>query len=64
MAGIKIKVRPLRTPNFLILENQATAPRQDGFLESGKIPVKEAPKELILKLCEEFKQAMLEKAGY
>lgn len=61
MAEIKQKLAPFRVPNFVLLE-MPPRPRGDGFnMDTPKLPLHEVPEDVLLQLCEEFKQAVLEK---
>jgi len=63
MVFIKTKLKPIKTPNF-ILEESKPGSRDKGFVEGKKHAVADLDRETIIALCEQFKSDMLQKAGY
>lgn len=60
MATIEQKLKPFGTPNFVIIE-QPPGRRQDGFKEAPSIPLRDVPEQVLLQMCEDFKQEVLRK---
>ena len=58
----KVKLQPFQTPNYVIM---ATSPgkREDGWKEAPKFHISTLDKEDLIKLCDEFKENVLKKAG-
>lgn len=60
--NITVKLRPFNVPNFVLTEPEPK-PRQEGFSESPKYALCDLDPSTLEKLCEEFTQAVFEKAG-
>lgn len=61
-AKIEIELQPFSVPNF-VLTVQQPRPKQDGIQETPKYPLSELDAETLGKLCDEFRDAVFEKAG-
>lgn len=67
MASLNVKLKPFSIPNFVLIIDERRGTRQDGFNgfnQSQSIPLKDVPKEVLIEMCEEFKNNILAKAGY
>jgi len=62
MADIKVKLRPLMTPNYAIQEMPAGL-KQDGLRELPKFALSELDAETLSDLCDEFRREIFTKAG-
>jgi len=60
---LEVELKPFTVPNYVI---QVKEPRliQDGFNSSEGIPLNQLSRETLIKLCEEFKNSVLNKGGY
>lgn len=60
MADIKLKLKPFGTPNFVLLDAHPGR-REDGIKETSSIPLSEVPEEVLVEMCDDFKQEVLRK---
>lgn len=58
-----IKLRPIRVPNYIIVDAEQTATRKDGFPELPTYHISELDRETLIDLADEFKTNLLRKAG-
>lgn len=62
---IELELKPFMTPNFVIAKDNKIYQRQDGAnFEQKSIALKDVPRETLLEMCEQFKNDVLQKAGY
>ena len=59
----EIELQPFRTPNF-VLPVQPIGCRQNGFTPQAGIPLSELSKETLTKMCEQFRDEVMRKAGH
>ena len=65
MSEIKLKLKPFMTPNFVIIQDERIAKREDGFNSDNKsLALKDVPRETLIEMCDQFKEEVLRKAGY
>jgi hypothetical protein len=61
--NIKIELQPFSTPNF-VLEKQKPGLKQDGFKEGRVYDLNEIEKDELEKMCKDFRDEIMRKAGY
>lgn len=61
MGELKVKLKPFRVPEYVIQDMPAD-PRHDGFKEPPKYHLGQLDDDLLLEMCEDFKNNVLEKA--
>jgi len=59
---IEVDLKPFGIPNFVIVK-QEPGLKQDGLQESKQYKISELDSGTLLKMCEEFKISVFEKAG-
>jgi len=57
-----VELLPFRVPNYVI-QKMPVRPRQEGFHEAPKYHLSELDTETLISLCDQFKVAVLIKAG-
>jgi len=62
MIKVNIELEPFRVPNYVLVKQKAGL-RQDGFqVDTPKYHVRDLDVETLERLCNEFRQAIFEKA--
>lgn len=59
---IEVELQPFSVPNY-VLTVQEPRPKQDGIQETPKYHLSELSPETLDRLCDEFRDAVFEKAG-
>lgn len=59
---IEVDLKPFIVPNFVLIAPKAGL-KQDGFKVGDKYALSQLDSEILLKMCEEFKMSVFEKAG-
>ena len=59
---IKLKLKPLSVPNFVIAESRPST-RQEGWKESSSFPLSDLDAETLNEMCNEFRRNVFAKAG-
>lgn len=59
---IEIELQPFTVPNF-VLTVQAPRPKQDGIQETPKYALSDLDPNTLERLCNQFRDAVFEKAG-
>lgn len=59
---IEIELLPMHVPDY-VLQKQVPRPRQLGFTEAIKYHISDLPSQTLSALCDEFRNAVFEKAG-
>ena len=60
MASIEQKLKPFVTPNHVVIE-VPPGRRQDGFQRAPSLPLNAVPEDVLLQMCEDFKNEVLAK---
>lgn len=58
--SINVRVQPWIAPNFV----QCEAPGAEGTMEFQGIPISKVPLDILQKMCDRFRDEVMEKAGY
>jgi len=59
---LEIEIKPFTVPNFVVAVEEPK-PRQEGFKSSEGIPLSALDSKTLDKLCEDFRDAVFQKAG-
>lgn len=59
---MNVEFNPWQTPNFATLK-LPPRPRQEGFVCTGNLPLREIPPEDLARLCDQFRAEVFAKAG-
>lgn len=62
MAEIKVRLLPIRVPNYIIHEAQPR-PQGEGFKENDKSKLEDLNPDTLAELCDDFRKSIFEKAG-
>lgn len=63
---IKIKLKPFRVPNFVLVDADRVGQRQDGFNPDNngmKFELSQLDEDTLDELCEQFRADVFQKAG-
>lgn len=59
---VEVKLKSFTVPNYVLVD-EPPRPREEGFLEGRKYALSELDALTLEKLCDEFTQAVFNKAG-
>lgn len=59
----EVELLPFQTPNYVIVA-MPSGRRQDGFKEAPKLALHELSQETLSKMCDQFREDVMRKAGY